>query len=139
MFDLRREVGDAGFLTLEKAKMTQEGGKNLIFNGGRAYHNGVLIDEIQTIVKFNNAGASANQRAMRSLFLGAHAVAVAYGMKGLERNSRFELSESDLDHGEEGVVILRLIAGYKKARHNGQDTGVLAVDHAYSLAPGANI
>lgn len=138
MFDLRREVGDAGFLTLEKAKMTAEGGKNLIFTGGKAYHNGVLIDEIQTIVKFNNAGAGT-VNAMRSLFLGAHAVAVAYGMKGQNNGTRYELTESDLDHGEEEVVVMRLIAGYKKCRYNGLDHGVIAVDHTYSLAAGATI
>lgn len=138
MYDLRREVGDAGFLTLEKAKMTAEGAKNVIFTGGKAFHNGVLIDEIQNIVKFDNAGAGT-VRAMRSLFLGAHAAAVAYGTKGQKRGTRIELSESDLDHGEEEVLVMRLIAGYKKCRYNGMDFGVLSVDHTYSLAPGATI
>lgn len=138
MYALRRQVGDAGFLTLEKAKMTAEGGKNVIFTGGRAYHNGVLIDEAQTIVKFNDAGAGT-VRAMRSLFLGAHAVCVAYGTKGQSRGTRYELTESDLDHGEEEVIVMRLIAGYKKAKYNGLDFGVIAVDHTYSLAPGSTI
>lgn len=138
MYDLRREVGDAGFLTLEKAKITAEGGKNLIFTGGRAFHNGVLIDEVQTIVKFNDAGAGTI-RAMRSLFLGAHAVAVAYGTKGQTRGTRYELTESDLDHGEEEVIVMRLIAGYKKLRYNGMDHGSIAVDHTYSIAAGASI
>lgn len=138
MYDLRKEVGDAGFLTLEKAKMTAEGGKNLIFTGGKAFHNGVLIDEMQTIVKFNNAGAGT-VKAMRSLFLGAHAVAVAYGTKGQNNNSRYQLTESDLDHKEEDVIVLRLIAGYKKCRYNGLDHGVISVDHTYTLAAGATI
>ena len=138
MYDLRKEVGDAGFLTLEKAKMTAEGGKNLIFTGGKAFHNGVLIDEMQTIVKFNNAGAGT-VKAMRSLFLGAHAVAVAYGTKGQNNSSRYQLTESDLDHKEEDVIVLRLIAGYKKCRYNGLDHGVISVDHTYTLAAGATI
>jgi N4-gp56 family major capsid protein len=138
MYDLRREVGDAGFLTLEKAKMTAEGAKNVIFTGGRAFHNGVLIDEVQTIVKFNDAGAGS-VRAMRSLFLGAHAVGVAYGTRGQTRGTRYELSESDLDHGEEEVIVMRLIAGYKKLRYNGMDHGSIAVDHTYSIAAGASI
>lgn len=139
MFDLRREVGDAGFLTLEKAKMTAEGGKNLIFSGGRAFHNGVLIDEMQTIVKFDDYGSGSNVNAMRSLFLGAHAAAVAYGTKGQQRGTRYELTESDLDHGEEEVIVMRLIAGYKKCRYNGLDFGSIAVDHAYTLAAGQTI
>jgi N4-gp56 family major capsid protein len=138
MFDLRREVGEAGFLTLEKAKMTAEGSKNLIFTGGKAFHNGVLIDEVQTIVKQNTAGAGT-VRAMRSLFLGAHAVAVAYGTKGQNNKTRYELTESDLDHGEEEVIVMRLIAGYKKCRYNGLDHGVIAVDHTYTIASGSTI
>jgi len=139
MYDLRTEVGDAGFLTLEKAKMTAEGGKNVIFTGGKAWHNGVLIDEMQTIVKFSDGGAGGNVNVMRSLFLGAHAVAVAYGTRGQSNNSRYQLTESDLDHKEEDVIVLRLIAGYKKCRYNGLDHGVISVDHTYTLAPGSVI
>ncbi len=138
MYDLRREVGDAGFLTLEKAAMGAEGKKGVIFNGGKFFYNGVLGDEMQNIVKFNNAGAGTI-RAMRSLFLGAHAVAVAYGTKGQNNGSRYEMSESDLDHGEEEVIVIRLIAGYKKCRYNGLDHGVIAVDHTYSIASGYSI
>lgn len=138
MYDLRREVGDAGFLTLEKAKITAEGSKSLIFTGGRAFYNGVLIDELQNVVKFNDAGAGTI-RAMRSMFLGAHAAAVAYGTKGQTRGTRIELSESDLDHGEEEVIVMRLIAGYKKLRYNGMDFGSISVDHTYTVAAGASI
>lgn len=134
MYDLRREVGDAGFLTLEKAKMTAVGEKSVIYSGGRAFYNGVLIDELEAIVKFNDGGASSDQRYMRSLFLGAHAVAVAYGTKGQSRNTRYELTESDLDHGEEEVIVLRMIAGFKKSRFNGLDTSVIAVDHTHKIA-----
>jgi N4-gp56 family major capsid protein len=139
MYNLRREVGDAGFLTLEKAKMTAEGSKGVIYTGGRAFYNGVLIDEMETIVKFNDGGAGANQRYMRSLFLGAHAAAVAYGTKGQKRSARYELSESDLDHGEEEVVVMRVIAGWKKMQFNGMDFGSIACDHTYRIAPGASI
>jgi N4-gp56 family major capsid protein len=139
MYDLRREVGDAGFLTLEKAAMGAEGKKGVIFTGGKFFYNGVLGDEMQNIVKFNNAGAGANLRAMRSLFLGAHAVAVAYGTKGQNNGSRYELTESDLDHGEEEVIVIRLIAGYKKCRYNSLDHGVISVDHTYSIASGYTI
>jgi hypothetical protein len=138
MYDLRREVGDAGFLTLEKAAMGAEGKKGVIFTGGKFFYNGVLGDEMQNIVKFNNAGAGTI-RAMRSLFLGAHAVAVAYGTKGQNNGSRYELTESDLDHGEEEVIVIRLIAGYKKCRYNSLDHGVIAVDHTYSIASGYTI
>ncbi len=138
MYDLRREVGDAGWLTLQKQCITAEGRKNVVFNGGAGLYNGVLIDESQTIVKQNDAGGSTI-RAMRSLFLGAHAVMVAYGTKGQDRGSRYELSESDLDHGEEEVIVMRLIAGYKKARFNSMDHGIITVDHTYTVASGETI
>ncbi len=138
MFDLRREVGDAGWLTLQKAAITAEGKKNVIFNGGAGMYNGALIDSLETVVKFNDGGAGTVP-VMRSLFMGAHAVAVAYGTKGQTRGTRYELSESDLDHGEEEVIVIRLIAGYKKTRFNGMDLNMMAVDHTYTLAPGASI
>lgn len=132
MYDLRREVGDAGWLTLEKAKATAVGAKSPIFMGGDAYYNGALVTESATCVKFNDYGSSSNVPVVRNLFLGAHAVAVAHGMKGQKGNVRYELSESSLDHGEENVVIVRMIAGFDKTRYNGMDFGVQTVDTAYT-------
>lgn len=134
MYDIRREVGDAGWLTLEKAKAAADGGKNPIFTGGKAYYNGVLLDETQTIVKFNDYGASNNVPVIRSLFLGANAVAVAHGTKGQRGGMRFELREDDEDYGEEGVIIIRMIAGFSKCRFNGLDFGVIANDVAFTAA-----
>jgi len=145
MYDLRREVGDAGWLTLEKAKATAVGAKSPIFTGGRAFYNGVVIDETQTIIKFANGatcdsdGTAYGADCMRSMFLGANAVAVAHGTKGQQDGMRYELSEKDEDYGEEGIVIVRMVAGFKKSRFtptNGpgtaQDFGVIVTDHAYT-------
>jgi N4-gp56 family major capsid protein len=132
MYHLRREVGDAGWLTLEKAKAAAVGAKSPIFMGGDAYYNGVLITEHETCVKFSDYGAGANIGAVRTLFMGAHAVAVTHGTKGNKGNVRFELSESDLDHGEEQVIVIRMIAGWDKTRFNGMDFGLQSVDVAYT-------
>jgi N4-gp56 family major capsid protein len=132
MFDLRREVGDAGWLTLEKAKAAAVGAKSPIFMAGDAYYNGVLITEHETCVKFSDYGAGGVTSAVRTLFMGAHAVAVAHGTKSNKGNVRFELSESDLDHGEEQVIVLRMIAGWKKCQYNGMDFGLLSVDVAHT-------
>jgi N4-gp56 family major capsid protein len=132
MYDLRREVGDAGWLTLEKAKAAAVGAKSPIFMGGDAYYNGVLITEHETCVKFNDYGAGGNVNAVRTLFMGAHAVAVTHGTKGNKGNVRFELSESDLDHGEEQVIVIRMIAGWDKTRFNGMDFGCLTVDVSHT-------
>jgi N4-gp56 family major capsid protein len=132
MYDLRREVGDAGWLTLEKAKATAVGAKSPIFMAGDAYYNGVLITEHETCVKFNDYGAGGATGAVRVPFMGAHAVAVTHGTKGQKGGVRFELSESDLDHGEEEVVVIRMITGWDKTVFNGMDFGVISCDVAYT-------
>jgi len=132
MYDLRREVGDAGWLTLEKAKAASVGAKSPIFMAGDAYYNGLLVTEHENCVKFNDYGSGSNLNAVRNLFLGAHGVAVAHGTKSQKGNVRFELTESDLDHGEEQVVIIRMIAGFDKTRYNGMDFGVQSVDCAFT-------
>jgi N4-gp56 family major capsid protein len=132
MYDLRREVGDAGWLTLEKAKAAAVGSKSPIFQGGDAYYNGVLLTEHENVVKFSDYGAGGVTGAVRTLFMGAHAVAVTHGTKGNKGNVRFELSESDLDHGEEQVIVIRMIAGWDKTVFNSMDFGLLSVDVAYT-------
>jgi N4-gp56 family major capsid protein len=138
MYDIRREVGDAGWLTLEKAKAAADGGKNPIFTGGKAYYNGVLLDETQTVVKFGTSstmnGSTYAFPATRSLFLGANAVAVAHGTKGQRGGMKYELREDDEDYGEEGVIIVRMVAGFSKCRFNNMDFGVIACDHAFTAA-----
>ena len=132
MYDLRREVGDAGWLTLEKARAAAVGNKSPIFTAADAYYNGVLVMEHENAIKFNDYGSSGNVNAVRNLFLGAHAVAVTHGMKSQTGNVRFEFSESDMDHGEEQVVIVRMIAGFDKTRYNGMDFGVQSIDCAFT-------
>lgn len=136
MYDLRREVGEAGWLTLEKAKAAATGANSPIFKGGNAYYNGALLDELETCVKFDTstAGGSYGAAAARNLFLGANAVCVAHGTKSQRGGVKYELSEDDEDYGEEGIIIVRMIAGFSKARFNGMDYGIIAQDCAYTAA-----
>lgn len=131
MYDLRRESGDQGWLAIQKAAAAAEGRKNPIFDGAHGMYNGVILHEHEGVVKFTNAGGSGTTPAMRSLFLGAHAVAKAYGFKG-NGGVRYQLSESGLDHDEEAVIHFRTIIGIKKTRYNSQDFGVIAIDHTYT-------
>lgn len=144
MHDLRREVGDAGWLTLEKAKMTALGNKSPVVTGADAYYNGVALNECDTCVKFGNTTAGGSygvNNIARNLFLGANAVAVAYGTRGQRGNVRYQLMESDLDHGEEDVIVVRMIAGFDKTRYspdgnpaNGRDFGLIVNDVAFTPA-----
>lgn len=138
MYDLRREIGEAGWLAVEKAKATAVGAKSPIFQGGSALYNGVVLDESQTIVKFDNTAAGGSYgtaNIMRSLFLGANAVAVAQGTKSQKDGMRYELTEDDEDYGEEGIIIVRMIAGFSKPRYQNMDFGVIANDISYTTAP----
>lgn len=134
MYDLRRETGEAGWLAYEKAKVTSVGTDSPLFKAGAIYINGVLIDEAQTCVKFSDGGGSGTLGYARNMFLGANAVAVAYGTRTQRDNMRFELMEADEDFGEEGVVIVRMIAGFDKCQFNGMDFGSIANDVAFTAA-----
>ena len=134
-YDIRREVGDAGWLTLEKAKAAAAGAKSPIFTAADSYYSGVLLMEHETCVKhtaLHTSNGSTPVPTVRNLFLGAHAISVAHGMKGQNGNVRYELTDSDLDHGEEEVIITRMIAGWIKNKFNDMDFGVQACDTAYT-------
>lgn len=131
MYDLRREAGDQGWLAIQKAAAAAEGRKNPIFDGSAGMYNGVILHEHEGVVKFTDAGSGGTTPAMRSLFMGAHAVAKAYGFKG-NGGVRYQLSESGLDHDEEAVIHFRTILGIKKTRYNSQDFGLIAIDHTYT-------
>lgn len=138
MYDLRREVGEAGWLAMEKAKATAVGAKSPIFQGGAALYNGCLPMETQTIIKFDNTAAGGSYGTpliTRSLFLGANALAVAHGTKSQRDGMRYELSEDDEDYGEEGIIIVRMICGFSKARYSNMDFGVITNDIAHTAAP----
>ena len=137
MYDLRREVGEAGWLSIEKAKVTAVGAKSPIFTGGAALYNGCIPMETQTVVKWDTtvAGGSYGAIGMRSMMLGANALAVAHGTKSQKDGMRYELTEDDEDYGEEGIIIVRMIAGFSKPRYNGMDFGAISNDISYTLAP----
>lgn len=134
MYDLRRETGEAGWLTLEKARMGAVGNDTPIVKTSKILHNGVLIDEIETCVKFNTGyGAGGTLAATRNLFLGANAVAVAWGSKNRKRDgNRFEFMDADEDYGEEDVIVVRMVAGWDKCNYAGMDFGVIANDLSFT-------
>jgi Protein of unknown function (DUF4043) len=82
-------------------------------------------------VGFSDYGAGANIPAHRALFLGAHAIGVAYGSSG-DSGMRMQMIEDDVDHKEENVIGFRSVAGIKKTRFDGMDFGMMAIDTAYT-------
>jgi N4-gp56 family major capsid protein len=131
MYDLRQETGDAGWLNIQKAAAAAEGRNNPIFTGADGMYNGVILQEHENAIRFNDYGAGANVNAVRNLFLGANAGIVAYGMR-LNGMMRYQIMPSDVDHGEEDIIIVRTVLGIKKAIFNSQDYGLISEDSAYT-------
>lgn len=134
MFDLRRDEGPSGWLTLEKARMAAVGNDTPIVKGSKILHNNVLVDEMETVVKFGTGyGAGNALGATRNLFFGANAVAVAWGSKERKKDgNRFEFLDADEDYGEEDVIVVRMVAGWDKCNYAGQDFGVIANDISFT-------
>lgn len=140
MQDLRDDSGTQGWFEAQKALTQSIGRESDLFKGGAGYFNGVIVDEADVGVKFNDYGAGANINAMRSLFCGANAGVIAHGTKGMENGLAIELDESEDDRGFEKVITFVMIFGADKANFapvNGaaaRDYGSIAVDHAYTAA-----
>lgn len=134
MFDLRRDEGPSGWLTLEKARMAAVGNDTPIVKTAKILHNNVLVDEMETVVKFSTGyGAGATLPSVRNLFFGANAVAIAWGSKSRkEDGNRFEFMDADEDYGEEDVMVVRMVAGWDKCTYLGQDFGVIANDLSFT-------
>ncbi|WAC72078.1 N4-gp56 family major capsid protein [Roseateles sp. SL47] len=132
--DIRDDVGAAGWFEAQKALTNAIGKESEIFKGGAGWFNGVLVDEIETGVKFNDYGAGANIGAARSLFMGASAGALAHGTKGQADGLEVQLDESEADHGHEKILFFEMIFGADKCQYNGMDYGVISVDTAFTPA-----
>jgi N4-gp56 family major capsid protein len=145
MQDIRDDSGTTGWFEAQKALIQNIGKEAELFKGGAGLFNGVLADECETGVKFNDYGAGGTTLAMRSLFCGANAISVAHGTKGMADGLSLELDEDSDDRGFEDVITFLMIFGADKTQYspvNGQtarDYGVISVDHAYTLAPGATM
>lgn len=143
--DLRKDTGTQGWFEANKALITAIGKEAEIFQGGAGYIHGTIVDEVDTLPKFNDYGAGGNINAMRSLFCGANGIVVANGSKGMENGLALELKEDTNDRGHETVVTFTLIMGADKTTYapvNGntaRDIGLIAFDHAYTLSPGSTI
>jgi N4-gp56 family major capsid protein len=134
MQDIRDDSGAQGWFEAQKALTSAIGKESEIFKGGAGMFNGVLVDEMDTCVKFSNYGAGSNVAAARSLFLGANAIVVAHGTKGIADGMTVGLTEDTDDRGHDSVLDFEVIFGADKAAFNGMDYGMITVDSSFTAA-----
>ncbi len=134
MQDIRSDSGSQGWFEAQKALTAAIGKESEIFKGGAGMFNGVLVDEMEVGVRFNDYGAGGTLNAARSLYLGANAISVAHGTKGMADGMTVELSEDSDDRGHDAILNFEIIFGADKTQFNGMDYGMITVDHAYTAA-----
>ncbi|MCU7372849.1 N4-gp56 family major capsid protein [Paucibacter sp. O1-1] len=132
--DIRDDVGAQGWFEAQKALTTAIGKESEIFKGGAGMFNGVLVDEMETGVKFNDYGVGANIPAARSHFMGANAGAVAHGTKGMADGLEVSLDEDMDDRKHDHILFFEMIFGADKCAYNGMDYGQITVDSAFTAA-----
>jgi len=134
MQDIRDDSGAQGWFEAQKALTAAVGKESEIFQGGAGMFNGVLVDEVETCVKFNDFGAGGNINAVRNLFLGADAIAIAHGTKGMADGMTVALSEDTDDRGHDAVLDFEIIFGADKTQFNSMDYGMVSVDTAFTAS-----
>lgn len=134
MQDIRDDVGAQGWFEAQKALTAAVGKESEIFKGGAGMFNGVLIDEMEVGVKFNDYGSDGNVAAARSLFMGANAVSIAHGTKGMADGMSVSLDEDMDDRKHDHILFFEMIFGADKSQFDGMDYGQITVDTAYTAA-----
>jgi N4-gp56 family major capsid protein len=132
--DIRDDVGAQGWMEAQKALVTNVGKEAELFKGGAGMFNGVLIDEMEFGVYFSDYGSGSNVAATRSLFLGANAVSIAHGTKGMADGMTVSLDEDMDDRKHDHILFFEMIMGADKNQFDGLDYGLISVDHAYTAS-----
>lgn len=130
--DIRDDLGAQGWFEAQKALTASVGKESEIFKGGAGMYNGVLIDEMEFGVYFNDYGSAGNVQATRSLFMGANAVAIAHGTKGMADGMTVSLDEDTDDRKHDHILFFEMIMGADKTQFEGMDYGMISVDHAFT-------
>jgi N4-gp56 family major capsid protein len=134
MQDIREDSGTQGWFEAQKALVTSIGKDAELFRGGAGMFNGVLVDEMETFVRFNDYGTGSDVVAHRALFMGANAFAVAHGTKGQDDGMTVNLDEDTDDRGHDHILYFEMIYGADKTAFNGMDYGLVSVDTAATPA-----
>lgn len=132
--DIRDDAGAQGWFEAQKALIASVGKEAEVFKGGAGMFNGVLVDEMEFGVYFNDYGSGSNVNATRSLFMGANAASVAHGTKGMADGMTVSLDEDTDDRKHDAILFFEMIMGADKNQFEGMDYGMISVDHAYTAA-----
>lgn len=120
-----RNADTGGWVDMNKALIQGGDKNNPIFKGGLGMLAKTVLHEHDSAVRFSDYGAGGNLPAARALFLGRQAGIIAYGTG---QGARFQWIEEKDDYGNLTNYASGVIMGMKKARFNGQDVGVVALD-----------
>lgn len=126
-----RVTDTAGWIAAQQAAAGSEGRNNPIFKGGLGLMANTVLHEHERVIRFSDYGVGANVAAARALYLGRQAGVEAYGMAG---GLSFQWNEESQDHGNLLEIASGTIWGFKKARFDNRDFGVIAVDAAIPLS-----
>lgn len=133
MQDIRDDAGAQGWFEAQKALVGAVGKEAELFKGGAGMFNGVLVDEMEFGVYFNDYGGGS-LAATRSLFMGANAVIVANGTKGMRDGMTVSIDEDTDDRGHDSILFFETIFGADKAQYEGMDYSMISVDSYYTPA-----
>lgn len=126
-FSLRNSTSDRDWRFI---RSQTDGKDSLIYKDALGEWGGVILQEHENVIQFNDYGAVGNVNAARALLLGAHAGMMAWG-KG-SAWGKYDWNEETEDRGNVLVVTSAVMRGEKKTRYNSKDIGVIAVDTAYT-------
>lgn len=129
--DLRKDIGPGGWTDLQKAAAGNEGNKSNLFKQTLGSHRGVHLRRHQDVTQFDDAGAGANLRADRAVFMGRQAIVAAFGSAS-SKGGRAEWTEETKDMGNRLVFAASMVYGLKLPKFNDKVFASIAIDTAVS-------
>lgn len=131
--DLRKDVGNGGWVDLQKAAAGATGNGSHLFKNVLGVHRGVHMRKHQHVVQFDDYGVGANVRADRASFMGRQALAVAFGSAN-SKGLRADWVEEKKDFGNRMGVVGGMVYSFKLPKFNNKVVNSYAVDTAVTTA-----
>lgn len=132
--DLRKDVGSAGWLDIQKAAAAAVGFDSPIFKNTLGTHRNVVLRSHQYVVNFNDYGVGGNVTAARANIMGRQAMVVAFGSAS-SKGMRADWTEKMLDVDDNRLAISsNMVYGLKRGKFNGKDVNTYAIDTAIAAS-----